>query len=419
MSKVDELKETRAALVDEQRKIVDLADKEKRNFSSEEEERYQKIDVDFESLTNQIADVKKQEDERAARLESLELREEELKKAVKPVSDRIANDPQGKDERSDNEYADCFRRALAHGVSALSRDERRALSAGTDTEGGFMVVPQAFSASFVQAINDMVFIRPRATVISVPNAASLGVPTLAADPADAEWTSEIVSSPLDTAMAFGKRSLTPSPVKKSIKVSEKLVRVAAHNIDSIVRDRLAYKFAITHEKAFLNGTGESGVPLGLFTASANGISTSRDIATDNAATKITPDGLINAKYALKAQYQARAEWVFHRDVIKNIRKMKDGAGDYLWKQGLMDQADTILDVPYNMSEYAPNTLTAGLYAGLIGDLSFYWIADALNMTIKVADQIYIETGQIGYFGQMESDGMPVLEEAFARVTMGS
>ena len=419
IKKIKETKEARAALVDEQRKLVDTADKEKREFSAEEETRYQAIDADFEAMTDQITDLEKQVQERTVRLDALAKREDDLKRAGKPVADRVS-DPQDKkaDDNRSQDYSEAFNRALVHGLSSLSRDEQRALSAGTQSEGGYLVVPEAFMTSFIQAVDNIAFVRQRATVIQVPNAASLGVPSLDSDPSDAEWTGELSGGNVDTDMSFGKRTLTPTPVKKLVKVSEKLVRIAPQNIDALIRARLAYKFGITHEKAFLTGPGDSGQPLGLFTASAKGITTARDVATDNIATAIKPDGLINAKYALKPQYHTKAEWIFHRDAVKMIRKMKDGNGDYLWKQGFGDKSDTILEVPYHMSEYAPNTFTTGLYAGLLGDLSFYWIADALAMTIKVADQLYMESGQIGYFGNLESDGMPVLEEAFVRIKLG-
>ena len=42
----------------------------------------------------------------------------------------------------------------------------------------------------------------------------------------------------------------------------------------------------------------------------------------------------------------------------------------------------LLDVPVIMSEYAPNTFTTGLYVGIIGDLSKYWIADAMTLGIQ-------------------------------------
>ena len=70
-----------------------------------------------------------------------------------------------------------------------------------------------------------------------------------------------------------------------------------------------------------------------------------------------------------------------------------------------------------MSEYAPNTFTTGLYVGLLGDFSHYWIADALEMTVQRLVELYAGTNQTGFIGRLETDGAPVLEEAFARVKL--
>jgi HK97 family phage major capsid protein len=75
-------------------------------------------------------------------------------------------------------------------------------------------------------------------------------------------------------------------------------------------------------------------------------------------------------------------------------------------------------MPVNMSEYAPSTMTSALYVGILGDFSQYWIADALDMQIQRLVELYAETNQTGFIGRMESDGMPVLEEAFVRVKLG-
>ena len=70
-----------------------------------------------------------------------------------------------------------------------------------------------------------------------------------------------------------------------------------------------------------------------------------------------------------------------------------------------------------MSEFAPNTFTNGLYVGLYGDLKYYWICDSLNMEIQVLAELYARTNQIDYISRIETDGAPVLSEAFARVTL--
>ena len=142
------------------------------------------------------------------------------------------------------------------------------------------------------------------------------------------------------------------------------------------------------------------------------------MATGNETTTIGADGLINAKYALKAQYQKTARWIFHRDAISGIRKLKDDNEQYLWQPGLVaDKPDTILELPFYMSEFAPNTFTTGKYVGIIGDFSFYWIADSMEFSIQVLKELYAESNQIGYIGRMECDAQPVLSEAFVRIKL--
>ncbi len=68
-----------------------------------------------------------------------------------------------------------------------------------------------------------------------------------------------------------------------------------------------------------------------------------------------------------------------------------------------------------MSEYVPNTFTTGQYVGLLGDMSFYWIADAIELQIQRLVELYAEQNQTGFIGRLESDAMPVLEEAFSRI----
>ncbi|HLV80723.1 MAG TPA: phage major capsid protein, partial [Chthonomonadaceae bacterium] len=186
-----------------------------------------------------------------------------------------------------------------------------------------------------------------------------------------------------------------------------------------IMDRLAYKFAITEENAFLNGTG-SDQPLGVFTASTMGISTNRDTAAAS-HTAIGADDLINVKYALKAQYQEKAVWILHRTIVQAIRKLKDANNNYLWTvtipgwggatgpgQGLQGTPENLLDRPVYMSEYAPNTISQGLYTAILGDFSRYIIVDALDMQFQVLDQLYAATNQTGYIARRELDGMPVL-----------
>jgi HK97 family phage major capsid protein len=330
--------------------------------------------------------------------------------------------PQGvRTEQDTQVYIDPqFRKWMAEVRSAQPASglyHLRAMQADSVIEGGYLVMPEEFVGGLIKFVDDQVFIRGFATVHQVSMAQSLGAPSLDTDISDADWTSELATGAEDTALKVGKRDLHPHPLAKRIKVSNKLLRLTGGGAETLVRDRLGYKFAVTEEKGFLTGSGAQQ-PLGLFTASAHGISTGRDVNADNTTTEIRFDGLKNVKYTLKGQYWSRARWIFHRDALKQIAKLKDGEGRYIWEQSVqVGQPDRILGFPVHMSEFAPNTFTTGLYVGILGDLSHYWIADALTMQLQRLVELYAETNQIGFIGRMEVDGMPVLEEAFVRVKL--
>lgn len=401
--------EERGKLVTEARAIVDKAEAEKRGLTAEESGKCDELITKQEELRSRIErEMKLVEAERSAASQTF---------ADKDKKEKQEN-RQGLPHESE-EYRAAFYKMIGSGqsgMSGLNPEEVRALQSGSDTQGGFLVAPMQMVDTLIKSLDNQLFIRQLATKFRVPTAASLGAPSLDNDPADADWTAELLTGSEDSTMSFGRRELTPRPVAKRIKISNKLLRQVS-GIEALVNARLAYKFAVTHEKAFMTGTG-ANQPLGLFTASADGIPTSRDVSTGNTTTAFTVDGLIEAKYSLKGQYHGTAQWIFHRDAVKMLAKLKDGDGQYIWQPTkTLADPDMLLGRPVNMSEYAPNTFTTGLYVGMFGDFSNYWIADAMDMQMQRLVELYAETNQTGLIGRLESDGMPVLSEAFARVKL--
>jgi HK97 family phage major capsid protein len=304
---------------------------------------------------------------------------------------------------------------MAEGSAALTPEERRALSAGTAAAGGTLVAAEQFVAELIKTLDDTVVIRNLATKIALTESDTLAAPTLDTDIEDGTWTTEVASIDEDTAMGTGTRAMVPNWLAKRIKVSDRLLRVSAIGVEQLVRDRLSYKLGIAQEKGFLTGSG-SGQPLGVFTVSASGISSARNVVVGS-TTAITADPLIDAKYALKGQYWQRpsTRWLIHRDGVKQISKLKDSQGQYLWEVSRqLGQPDMLLGIGVVMSEFVPNTFTTGQPVLMLGDFSFYWIVDSLAIQIKRLDELYAETNQVGFIGRMELDGAPVREEPFVR-----
>lgn len=419
---VKDLLEQRANLVEQARALQRKANEESRSLASDEQGQFDKLMDEADAIKAKADELHSDEEQRAANSKRLEDAEKDLSEVRKRVTS-----PEGFDKRetskqkAESEYRKAFSSYLRNGENALNANEQRALSAGLATEGGYMV-PEEAMGPFIQAVNNVSWMRQLATVIPVGNAMSLGAVSLDNDPADPTWTSELLIGTEDSTMSFGKRHLEPRPLAKYIKMSRTLL-AKAPSAESLVMERLAYKFAVTEENGFLNGSGGAGAPLGVFTASNDGISTGRDVATGNSSSSIAFDGLINCFYSLKPQYRARSSWIFHRDAVKQIRTLKFSIGSdavgYAWEPSVKaGEQDTILGRPVYESEYAPNTFTSALYVGIVGDFSNYWIADGTQMEMQRLVELYAATNQVGLIARRETDGMPVLAEAFARVKLG-
>ena len=410
--RLNELREQRATAIRAARAILDAAQGAERDLTEEENRQYDALMAQAGKLKDQI-----EREERQVELER------ELAAADADNPENRGGDGDS-DERDQATLAyDGFRSWLRAGSAGAGGDpeaarEFRALSAGVDTQGGYLVAPQQFVTELIQELDDLAYIRSWATPQQVMGAESLGVPSLDADPGDADWTTELATGNEDDEMRFGGRELHPHPLAKRIKISNELLRRSSLPVENIVRERLAYKFGITHEKAFLVGSG-TGQPLGVFTASGHGISTARDISTDNTDTAVTLDGLQTAKFALKASYRRNARWLFHRDAIKQLSKIKDTDNRYIWQMSAREgEPDRLLGLPYFESEFVPNTFATGLYVGILGDFSYYWIADDIMMQVQRLVELYAETNQVGLILRAATDAMPVLESAFVRVTLG-
>jgi HK97 family phage major capsid protein len=402
-----ELRSKRSKAIADARSIVDTAEREKRAMTGEEETRYKAFMAESQGLKSTIT-------------ASEELAEEErslAERSPSPITPTPKKDER-KGPRGTEEYRNAFNRWIHVGERGLKPEEQRALSVGSDAGGGFTVVHEEFANELIRAVDNTVILRKLATVRPIPSATSLGVPTLETDPDDADWTSELAIGNEDSSMAFGKRKMVPHPLAKLIKVSKDFLRLNSGG-DALVRDRLAYKNGIAQEKSFMTGTGVQQ-SLGIFTASADGITTARDVSTGNTTTAPTFDGLLGAKYALKEQYRKSpsVRWILHPDVLLVIAKIKNGNGDYIWKESVREgEPDRILGIPLLESQYAPNTLTTGLYVAALGDWKHYWIADALDFSIQRLDELYAATNQVGFICRSATDGQFTLAEAAVRVKL--
>jgi HK97 family phage major capsid protein len=385
-------KQERANLTGKIRTIVDeYMDKA---MPGEKKEEMTKMEARFDELTEQILNEEKQL-----------VRERTIGEAKETAP-----------TQKKSESMDLFAKAL-YGEAKDIAEYRNALDLGTDATAGSLTAPMEFVEELIKGLDDILFMRQICRKVGPIGAAqSLGFPYRKTSATDASWVAEVAAAPEETALDFGRREFKPYRMGKLIKVSDTLVRHAPMAA-GVVKEEMELRINTSQENGYMNGDG-SAKPLGVFTASASGISTGRDISDGNTTSAVTFDGLQNAKYNVKQQYMNKASWVLHRDLAKMLAKIKDADGQYIWQGSVVNgQPDRLLGAPVYMSEYAPNTFTTGQYVAMFGDFKHYWFCDADVLELKVLKELYAINNQIGYLVGYFGDGMPVLEEAFSRVKL--
>jgi len=390
--KIAEMMQERAKITNQMRELVNTFDS--KEMDSLAKENMAKLEKAFDDISAKIDMTSKVLD--AERIEG-----------------EIASKSEVKTSKSD-----LFAKALS-GKEEHIKTYKNTFKLTDDGQAGYLTAPVEFVNEVIRGLDNFNHMRTISRVISgVGNAQSLGFPYRKTSPADALWTAEISAAAEETTLDFGRREFKPNKLARLIKLSKTLMNHAPL-AESALQTEIIERINAAQENAYMNGNG-TAQPLGIFTASASGISTGRDVATGNTATAVTFDGLVNAKFNNKQQYHANASWVGSRDLAKMVTKIKDGTGNYIWQPSVQaGTPDRLLGAPFYMSEYAPKTFTTGLYVGVYGDFKHgYMIADSNAIAIQVLSELYAVTNQIGYLVDYFGDGAPIVEEAFSRIKLG-
>lgn len=392
-----EMKSRRAKLAEEMKALASKVAAENRAYTDEENKRFEELDAEISDLGGKISALEREEKARG-------------------LTDRL---PAGRsDEDGAKAKSGLFNVVRMNGqVSVRLNNESL-----TVTDQGAAIAPEEFVAELEREVAKSAVVYQRVSKIPVTGAGSLGLPYESADVSDAEWTSEVPESEIteDKTWKFGKRSLAPTDLTKLIKISKKLLATSALPIDTMARERIAEKFTAAYENTILNGTGNSQ-PLGIFVASDNGIPASRDVECSDSL-KISADDVINMYMSLRPAYRKSAVWVLNTAVLKDVMKLTDKNGQYLWHESLRSgEPSTLMGLPVLESEYAPagsgasGAYAAGDYVAVLGDLSHYKFAYWKGLDITVATEKFAGTNQIGIYGHSLADGQPTLPAAFSRL----
>ena len=149
-------------------------------------------------------------------------------------------------------------------------------------------------------------------------------------------------------------------------VTQRLLDDADFKIEEWLSTEIADEFSRQEDIAFVSGNGVNK-PLGFLAyvdgGAAAGVHPGGNIATFNSgqADSFDADSLITFAYSLAAPYRQGAVWVMNSTTAALIQKMKDGQGNYLWRESfLIGQPATLLGFPVEIDEAMPNVAANNL-----------------------------------------------------------
>jgi len=271
-------------------------------------------------------------------------------------------------------------------TSALLDVETKALSAGTGTDGGYLV-PDETERTVNMALKDISPIRAIAGVRQVSGSV-FKKPFSLTGPGTG-WVGETAVRPQTATPTLAELSFPTMELYAMPAATPQLLDDAAVDIDQWIAEEVRIAFAEQEGAAFVNGDGVNK-PRGFlnYAQVANASWTWGNIGfiatgVAGAFPAANPtDKLIDLAYSVKSAYRANAHFVMNRSTEAAIRKFKDADGNYIWQPAARPgDSPTLLGHPIAESEDMPN-IGAAASAIAFGDFRRgYLIVDRVGIRV--------------------------------------
>ncbi|MFY7763288.1 phage major capsid protein [Yersinia enterocolitica] len=389
MKKLLELRQKKAELATQMRSLLTKAEDEKRSLTPEEATQFDEIRAQADALVTDIT-----------RYESLADEERTQGGKAKPVDDgkKVTNDE------------------LRHYIMT---GETRMLSTTVNESGGYSVIPE-LDSEIMRTLADESEMRQICTVkttksneykklVSVGGAAvGRGV--------EGEARTETATPKLEEV------SIKLNPIYAYPKTTQEILDFSDVDILGWLTEEISDTFIETEETDLVNGDGTKKAKGFLsYPRAATGDRT-RPFGTLEkmvaAGDDPTADELIDLVFKLRRRYRKNAVWVMNSNSAAMLQKIKNGNGDYIWRDRLQaGDPDMLLGHPVRYLENMPDA-EPGKPVIAIGDFKRgYFIVDHETGTRTRPDNITepgfykVHTDKYLGGGLVDSNAIKVLEIA--------
>ena len=296
---------------------------------------------------------------------------------------------------------------LRKGEKSLSAEEVKALTVSNDSTGGYLAPPE-YVRELLKTVTEISPIRSIARVRTT-SARSVQIPKRAST-FSAQWVAESGTRSETTGYTVGLEQLSAHEHYALVDISEQDLEDTVFNLEQEMQSEFAEQFAKAEGAAFVSGDAV-GKPEGLLTNSSVGQ------AVSGSASALTADGLLTLVHSIKSEYGQNGRFVFNRNTLAAIRKLKDTAGQYVFQAGMSLEngvPNTILGYPYVEASDMPD-IAGNAFPVIFGDFNrAYLIVDRVALAVLRDPFTQATTGNVRYIARRRVGGQVIQPEAIVK-----
>lgn len=385
--KLKYLTEQRSENQEKMQKILDTAKLEKRALSEEEISKFNEL----KKLIDEIDATIKAEDE------SRKMEMEENKKEVSEEKSQKETESTEKEERA---FVDFI----------VTGEEKRANSPGMSYGSNGAIVPTTIAKKIIEKVKELSPIYEKVEKFNTKGTLEIPVYDVDSDATSPTGNVNVAYQGDEfTSLVAGQGKFKSVELKGyshgalSV-ISRKLLNNTDIDITNFLTNKIAQAFAEFWEKELLVGTGSTNNHMTGAISTTNLVVTGNTTYTSANAAKI--DKLIDLQLAVPQQYQKNAIWIMNKAVFTELRKVKDGNGNYYmaYGKGLTGGFDwEFLGKPVYISENMPAATSANNIPVLYGDFSGMAMKISQDLEIQLMREKYIDKNAVGIVGWAECD----------------
>lgn len=323
MKKLIELRQLKASKVSEMRSILDKVEQEKRSMTPEEKTQFDTIKAKVEELNTEISNY-----------ETLANEERSLADKSKPVDKKLTNEE--------------LRNYIRTG-------EARSLSTAVPADGGYTVIPE-LDKEIMRQLSDESEMRAICTVKKIGSNEYKKLVSVGG--AIVNHGEEGTARTETATPKLEEVSIKLYPIYAYPKTTQEILDFSDLDVLSWLTDEIKDTFVETEELDLISGNGTKKAKGFLAYPKAAQADKARPFGTLEKMTTnaITADSLIDLLFKLKKKYRKNAVWVMNSNTAATLQKLKNGNGDYIWRDGLQaGDPDMLLGKPVHYLENMNDT----------------------------------------------------------------